>query len=40
MGEETEANSDAETYRCESCGRSFDSEAALHRHVHDVGLVD
>ena len=25
---------------CEACGETFESEAALERHVHDVGLVD
>jgi len=27
-------------YRCEACEETFDSEAALERHVHGVGLVD
>ncbi|WP_201287888.1 C2H2-type zinc finger protein [Salinirussus salinus] len=27
-------------YVCEVCGKSFESEAELERHVHDVGLVD
>ncbi len=26
--------------RCDVCGQRFESEAALRRHVHDVGLVD
>ena len=25
---------------CEVCGETFESETALERHVHDVGLVD
>ena len=25
---------------CEACGNSFETEAALERHVYDVGLVD
>lgn len=25
---------------CEACGETFESEAALEDHVHDVGLVD
>jgi DNA-directed RNA polymerase subunit RPC12/RpoP len=29
-----------ETYRCESCGKEFDSERALRAHVRAVGLVD
>jgi DNA-directed RNA polymerase subunit RPC12/RpoP len=29
-----------ETYRCEVCGKEFDSEQALQAHVRSVGLVD
>jgi DNA-directed RNA polymerase subunit RPC12/RpoP len=29
-----------ETYRCDACGREFDSEEALRAHVRSVGLVD
>jgi hypothetical protein len=29
-----------EQYRCEACGRQFDSERALRAHVRSVGLVD
>jgi hypothetical protein len=25
---------------CTACGKAFDSEDALERHVHGVGLVD
>jgi hypothetical protein len=25
---------------CDICGESFDSQRALDRHVHQVGLVD
>jgi transposase-like protein len=38
-GEETEEAAKAE-YVCESCGRSFESEAALEKHVHEVGLTE
>lgn len=31
---------DEETYTCEACGESFESEAALERHINDVGIVD
>ncbi len=27
-------------YVCEVCEETFESEAALERHVHDAGLVD
>ncbi len=27
-------------YRCDACGVTFETERALTRHVHDVGLVD
>jgi DNA-directed RNA polymerase subunit RPC12/RpoP len=29
-----------ETYRCDACGKEFDSERALQAHVRSVGLVD
>jgi|GEM_PF-2960843 hypothetical protein len=25
---------------CEACGKAFETESALERHVHNVGLVD
>ncbi len=28
-----------ETYRCEACGREFESREQLQRHVKEVGLV-
>jgi hypothetical protein len=28
------------TFRCEACGREFDSREALRAHVRSVGLVD
>jgi hypothetical protein len=31
---------DTEGHVCELCEETFDSAAALERHVHDVGLVD
>jgi DNA-directed RNA polymerase subunit RPC12/RpoP len=31
---------DHEVYRCEACGKEFDSERALQAHVRSVGLVD
>jgi DNA-directed RNA polymerase subunit RPC12/RpoP len=30
----------ATTYRCDACGKEFESREALERHVHDIGLVD
>ena len=31
---------DNEEHVCEACGKSFESEEALERHVREVGLVD
>jgi uncharacterized C2H2 Zn-finger protein len=31
---------DGETFRCEACGKEFESERALQAHVRAVGLVD
>ncbi|MFC7082551.1 C2H2-type zinc finger protein [Halorussus caseinilyticus] len=31
---------DQERYVCEACGKSFDSEEELRRHVYAVGLVE
>jgi DNA-directed RNA polymerase subunit RPC12/RpoP len=31
---------DQERYRCEACGKEFDSRRELERHVHRVGLVE
>jgi hypothetical protein len=31
---------DTTKLRCDVCGERFESEPALRRHVHDVGLVD
>jgi transposase-like protein len=28
------------SYRCEACGKEFETERALRAHVHTVGLVD
>jgi hypothetical protein len=33
-------STDDAAWVCEACGDSFESEAALERHVHEVGLVD
>jgi hypothetical protein len=33
------AMADYET-RCKICGRTFESEAALRKHVREIGLVD
>lgn len=30
----------SEEHRCEACEKSFPTEAALERHVHEIGLVD
>jgi hypothetical protein len=30
----------SERYRCEACGETFESDAALERHLRAVGLVD
>jgi DNA-directed RNA polymerase subunit RPC12/RpoP len=35
----TESESTDE-YVCGACGKSFPTEEALERHVHEVGLVD
>lgn len=32
--------SDDDSYVCDSCGKEFDSEDELERHIKDVGLVD
>lgn len=34
------SESETDTYVCDACGRQFESEAALERHVKEVGLVD
>lgn len=34
------STADEGEFVCEVCGQSFESEEALDRHVHDVGLVD
>ena len=31
---------ESDEHVCEACDTTFDSEAALERHVHDVGIVD
>ncbi|MFO7927187.1 MAG: C2H2-type zinc finger protein [Natronomonas sp.] len=31
---------DSDEYVCEACEKVFESEEALERHVHDIGLVD
>jgi hypothetical protein len=31
---------EAEAFVCGACGASFESAAALDRHVHEAGLVD
>ena len=36
MTEET----DDEEHVCEACGKSFESEAALERHIREEGLVE
>jgi DNA-directed RNA polymerase subunit RPC12/RpoP len=36
----TESESSSEEYVCEACGKSFETERALERHIHEVGLVD
>lgn len=35
----TTNNEENGEYVCEACGKAFEAEAALERHVHDVGLV-
>jgi DNA-directed RNA polymerase subunit RPC12/RpoP len=29
-----------EKYVCDRCGKEFDSEEALDRHIREVGIVD
>lgn len=29
-----------ETYECEACGKSFDSQESLDRHLRRVGIVE
>ena len=36
----TTETSHEETFTCEACGESFESEAALERHIKDEGIVD
>lgn len=36
---ETEPETGTPTYRCESCGKEFDTPDALHDHVYSIGLV-
>ncbi|WP_136589362.1 C2H2-type zinc finger protein [Salinigranum halophilum] len=31
---------DSDSYRCEVCGKEFETKRALRAHVHAVGLVD
>jgi transposase-like protein len=33
-------DSSDQQYVCDICGETFQSERALNRHVHEVGLVD
>ena len=37
MNERTETDDE---HVCAACGKAFESEAELERHVHDIGLVD
>lgn len=30
---------DSETHRCSVCGRTFDTERDLQRHIEDQGIV-
>ncbi|MFD1514970.1 hypothetical protein [Halomarina rubra] len=39
-GDETDRTDREREHTCEACGRTFETAAALGRHVHDVGLVD
>lgn len=39
-GSMDEPNDERDTYICEACGKTFESEEALERHIHNVGLVD
>ncbi|WP_155120611.1 C2H2-type zinc finger protein [Haloprofundus marisrubri] len=38
--DETDGTNEVEAYVCETCGKEFDSEAALEAHIRDAGLVD
>lgn len=35
-----EASDEGDTFECGACGETFESQEALERHIHDVGLVD
>jgi len=37
---EPESTDEDEEHVCGACGKSFPTEEALERHVHEVGLVD
>lgn len=37
---ETTDSEGSDEFACAVCERTFEDEAALDRHVHDVGLVD
>lgn len=39
LGMEKTTTHDGE-HVCEACGKAFESEAELDRHVHEVGLID
>ena len=34
------STTESDSYVCEACERTFESEATLERHVYDIGLVD
>ena len=36
----TVTNPSNEEYVCEICEETFETERALERHIHEVGLVD